>query len=534
METQNISAQQILEQYKNAMDISMIVSKTDPTGIITYVNDQFIKVSKYSKEKLIGQKHNIIRHPDTPSETFKDLWKTIQGKKIWKGMLKNLAKDGSAYYVDTVIIPIVDNNGEIVEYIGLRNNITALLETNKLLEKARIDEITGLKSRTAFLLDKDIYPKSNLALIDVSSFRHINDFYGHTIGDKLLQIITQELKEFTKDCTCELYRLPIDIFAILTSESIEKLEQVAKRFGRYISSKPINISESNIYINVVIGISGINSGQRTYQHADIALQYAKSNNKRTQVYSRELNLQKEIENNLLWTQRLNEAIFDNKLKAFYQPIVNNQTLEVEKYESLVRLIDENDNIVAPFYFLNLSKKTKLYSYITNKVIEDTLQKSQEYDINFSINLSIEDFENERTLKLIKDTFSNKEIAKKTTLEITETEEINNYEQILEVISWLKEFGCKIAIDDFGSGYSNFTYLMKLQADYIKIDGSLIEKIDYDVSSQSIVKAIVSFAKEIGIKTIAEYVSDEKIFNKVKELGIDYSQGFYFGVPKETL
>lgn len=530
----NTSVQQILEQYKNAVDISMIVSKTNPEGIITYVNDQFVKASKYTKEHLVGKNHNIIRHPDTSTETFRELWETIKAKKVWKGMIKNLAKDGNAYYVDTVIISILDENGEIIEYIGLRNNITDLLETQQLLDKVRIDEVTGLKSRSALLLDKDIYPNNNLALIDVASFKHINDFYGHLIGDQLLKIITKELQEFTKDCKCDLYRLPIDIFAILTPEPVAKLEKIVKEFTRYIASKPINISDSHIYINVVSGISGYESGQRIYQHADIALQYAKANNKVMQIYAKEINLQKEIENNLQWTQRLNEAIFDQKLKAFYQPIVDNKTLKFEKYESLVRLIDENDNIVAPFYFLNISKQTKLYSYITKKIIDDTLQAFQNSDSDFSINLSIEDFENDKTLELLFDKFSNREIAKRTTLEITETEEINNYEKVIEVITQLKNFGCKIAIDDFGSGYSNFTYLMKLQADYIKIDGSLIEKIEYDHSSQSIVKAIVSFAKEMGIKTIAEYVSDEKIFNKVKELGIDYSQGFYFGVPQETL
>ena len=418
--------------------------------------------------------------------------------------------------------------------MGLRNDITELLETQELLERARIDEVTQLKSRTALLEDKDLHVDNNLALIDIASFKHINDFYGHVIGDRLLQIITKELQDFTKDFECTLYRLPIDIFAILTREPIEKLEQIVREFSTLVASRPISISNSHIYIHVVSGVAGYESGRKIYQNADIALQYAKSNNKRMQVYEKEINLQKEIENNLLWTQRLNEAIFDNKLKAFYQPIVDNKTLKFEKYESLVRLIDENDNIVSPFYFLDISKQTKLYSYITTKIIQEALVTFKDKNENFSINLSIEDFENEKTVQMLANIFSDYEIAKKATLEITETEEITNYDKVIDVIAQLKELGCKIAIDDFGSGYSNFTYLMKLQADYIKIDGSLIEKIDYDVSSQSIVKAIVSFAKEMGIKTIAEYVSDEKIFNKVKELDIDYSQGYYFGIPQEDI
>lgn len=534
MKENNASLEQLLEQYKHAVDISMIVSKTDPTGTITYTNEQFVQISKYTKEELLGKKHNIIRHPDMPASAFKELWETIQAKKIWKGIVKNLAKDGSAYYVDTVIMPILDDNGNIIEYIGLRNNITPLLETQQLLEKARIDEVTHLKSRTALLEDKDLQVNNNLALIDISGFKHINDFYGHTIGDKLLRIMSKEIQEFTKDFDCSLYRLPIDIFAILTQESIEELEDIVNKFTKYIASKPITISNSHIYVNVVSGIAGYENKHKIYQYADVALQYAKANRKILQVYSKEINFQKEIEDNLLWTQRLNEAIFDNKLRTFYQPIVHNETMEFKKYESLIRLIDENGSIVSPFYFLSISKQTKLYSYLTKKVLEDTIKAFYNKDADFSINLSIEDFENEKTVELLLEVFKDTNIAKKATLEITETEEINNYEAVIEVITKLKALGCKIAIDDFGSGYSNFTYLMKLQADFIKIDGSLIEKIDYDVSSQSIVKAIVSFAKEMGIKTVAEYVSSEEIFQKVKQMGIDYSQGYYFGIPKEKI
>jgi diguanylate cyclase (GGDEF)-like protein/PAS domain S-box-containing protein len=534
MTTDNTSLKQLLEQYKNAVDISMIVSKTDPSGTITFANDQFIQISKYDREELIGKKHNIIRHPDMPQSAFKDLWETIQAKKVWKGIVKNLAKDGTAYYVDTVIMPILDENENIIEYIGLRNNITPLLETQQLLEKARIDEVTHLKSRTALLEDKDLEVNNNLALIDVASFKYINDFYGHIIGDSLLQVISRELQKYTKDFNCNLYRLPVDIFAILTQEPIEELEKLVHEFSQYISSRPITIASSHIYVNVVSGLAGYQSKHKIYQYADVALQYAKSNKKRVQVYSKEINSQKEIESNLLWTQRLNEAIFDNKLKTFYQPIVDNKTLQYTKYESLVRLIDENGNIVSPFYFLNISKQTKLYSYLTKKVLEDTLEMFRDKDINFSINLSIEDFENEKTVQMLLQVFQDKEVAQKATLEITETEEMNNYATVTDVISKLKGLGCKIAIDDFGSGYSNFTYLMKLKADFIKIDGTLIEKIDHDFSSQSIVKAIVSFAQEMGIKTIAEYVSSEEIFQKVQKMGIDYSQGYYFGIPKETL
>lgn len=534
-----LNAKTILEQYKMAVDESMIVSKTSPNGIITYVNDIFCKVSKYPVEELIGKNHNIIRHPDMAQETFEDLWKTIKSKKIWKGIVKNKAKDNSAYYVDTVIIPIVDTNDEIIEYIGLRNDITKLLESEKLLEKARVDELTKLKSRAALLedLDKRKDESLTLAVLDIKSFKDINDFYGHKVGDELLQIIALNLQQFLeKNCksNCEIYRIPIDIFAILSNANIEDMKERLEEFVRCLTTNPINILDSHIYINATIGLSNSKNGKKLYQNSDIALQYAKSHKIPSQIYNCELNLQKEIENNLQWTQRLNEAIYDEKVKAFYQPIINNKTLKCEKYESLVRLIDENNNVISPFYFLDVSKQTKLYSYLTKIVLEQSIETFKNNDYSFTINLSVEDFENERTVKLLMDSLKQSNIAQRVVLEITESEEVKNFDQITTLIAQFKNLGCQIAIDDFGSGYSNFNYLMQLQADIIKIDGSLVKDLDSDYASQSIVKAIVAFAKEMGLKTVAEYVHSKEVYDKVCEYDIDYSQGFYFGVPSSCL
>ena len=256
------SAKNLLEQYKNAVDLSMIVSKTTPKGIISYVNDEFCKISKYSKDELLGKSHNIIRDPDMDQAVFKELWETVKAKKVWKGIIKNRAKDGSHYYVDSVIIPILDEDGNIIEYIGLRNDITDYFETKRIAQRAMVDDVTNLKSRAALLEDKDKASNLNLALIDIASFKHINDFYGHKIGDNLLRIIAQELEKFIGGFEAEIYRIPIDIFAVLTSEPIESLEKIIIEFSKFISSKPVNIMESDIYINMVIGDGFFRRGEK--------------------------------------------------------------------------------------------------------------------------------------------------------------------------------------------------------------------------------------------------------------------------------
>lgn len=142
---EKVNVTNLLEQYKNIVDTDSIVSKTDKNGIITYVNERFIDISGYSKEELIGKHHNIIRHPDTPSEVFKKMWDTIANKKqVWQGVVKNLSKQGKSYYVRSTIKPILDVNGKIIEYIAIRQDITPQEKTRKFLQKQNFEKISNL------------------------------------------------------------------------------------------------------------------------------------------------------------------------------------------------------------------------------------------------------------------------------------------------------------------------------------------------------------------------------------------------------
>jgi PAS domain S-box-containing protein len=131
----------LLEEYKKVVDAGAIVSKTDLHGKITYVNDQFCKISGYTKDELLGSNHNIVRHPDVPAKIYKDLWSTIKRKENWKGKIKNRAKDGSAYYVTAIVIPILDDDDNIIEYLALRQDVTELEELNNFLEKRVAEEV---------------------------------------------------------------------------------------------------------------------------------------------------------------------------------------------------------------------------------------------------------------------------------------------------------------------------------------------------------------------------------------------------------
>ena len=172
--------------------------------------------------------------------------------------------------------------------------------------------------------------------------------------------------------------------------------------------------------------------------------------------------------------------------------------------------------------------------LTKVVIKKSFEYFKDKDYEFSINLTLEDITNKNISSYIIEMLKEYNIASKVVFEIVESEGIQDFTYVNNFIDRVKELGCKIAIDDFGSGYSNFEYLIKLNADYIKIDGSLIKDILVNKNNQEIVITIVDFAKRQGFKTIAEFVSSKEIFEKVKELGIDYAQGYYISEPKPDI
>lgn len=523
----------LLDGYKKAVDESNIVSKTDTKGIITYVNEQFIKISGYTREELIGKPHNVIRHPEMPKEVFSDLWHTIKAKHIWKGIVKNRRKDGSDYIVNSTIVPIMDNQGDIIEFIGIRHNITDLIETERKLEEQRINPLTGLLNRYALIGDlKELKSEPALAILDIDSFEEINDFYGTNIGDEILKNLADKIKSSFHQEYFIIYKLPIDQYAVLLKDvnfgESEFLNRV-KQFVNNINSTVLNCKENEIFINLTFGFA---SKESVYQHADMALNQAKRQMKTYHIYTNEdLELTKTYESNITWTKKLKKAINNNKIVSFYQPIVDNKTQKIYKYESLVRMIDDDGKIISPFFFLDISKKAKLYPKITYVVFNSMVEMLKDYPhLECSMNLTADDIDNKTMMDLIKSTLMRESISNRVILEITESEEIKNYKKMLDVTKEFKEMGCKIAIDDFGSGYSNFNYLMDIEADFIKIDGSLIKNIDKDKNSLAIVESIVSFAKKMNIKTVAEFVSSKEIYERVNEIGVDFSQGYYFSEP----
>lgn len=356
------------KQYQKITDDSSIISKTNPQGIITYVNDAFCKTSGYKRDELIGRSHNVVRYPHESEETFKELWRTIsKEKKTWRGIIKNQTKQGEVYYVQTTISPILTAQGSIKEFIASRIVITDI-----------IDE-----------------------------------------------------------------------------------------------------QDNNTILNMV-----------------------------------------------------KKAINSSNIISYFQPIVDNKTQKIIKYESLVRLIDEQNNVILPHIFLQDIKNLKYHTEVTCMVLENSFKALKYTDVSISINISMLDIINtsihQKVFTLLE---QHKAETHRITFELLENENVNDTTLIKSFIDQLRAYHVQIAIDDFGVGYSNFQRIMQYKPDIIKIDASLTKNILHDSYSKNMIEAIIMFAKKENILTIAEYVENKEIFDLIYALGVDYSQGYYFGKPE---
>lgn len=396
------------------------------------------------------------------------------------------------------------------------------------------DSLTGLENRRRLTEKLEEKRSTFLMIINIDSFQEINDLYGNEAGDRVLKDFAQFLRD-NIDGTASLYRLHSDEFSYLCNRAIdiESFKKFASILNEKISQKLFKIDgNSEVSLSATFGIS---YGYETLlENADIALKVAKKSKKDFLIYDETMYMSKEYEKNFEWTKRLKKAIEEDKIVPLFQPIVDNTTQEIVKYEALMRIVDNNRSYITPIHFLQLAKKNRLYHQLTKIIIEKTFKEFEDLPYSVSINISVEDILDKEINNFILNKLQESKIGQKVVFEIIESEGIENFEQVLEFINSIKKYGAKISIDDFGTGYSNFDYLMKLKVDYIKIDGSMIRSIDTDRNSQMITKTIVNFAKSMGIKTIAEFVHSKNVYMKVKELGVDFSQGYYFGEPTDEI
>ncbi|MCX6072777.1 MAG: EAL domain-containing protein [Campylobacterales bacterium] len=426
----------------------------------------------------------------------------------------------------------VEVNDNIEEIDSIKDVFNSMLDS--IEHQFYFDSLTGLENRRKLTEKLEEGESAFLMIINIDSFQEINDLYGDETGDVILKEFALFLKEIMPEKE-GLYRLHSDEFAHFCTRGMDlhDFKLFVSVLCEKISKKSFNIDgKSEVSLSATIGISyGTDS---LLANADVALKLAKKSKKNFLIYDETMSMAKEYEKNFDWTKRLKKAIEEDRIVPVFQPIVETKTGTIVKYEALIRMVDDKGLYISPIHFLELAKKNKLYHQLTKIMLDKTFKIFENLPYIVSVNISVEDILNKEMYQFILAKLKDSGIGKKIVFEIIESEGIENFSLILEFIESVKYYGAKISIDDFGTGYSNFEYLMKLKVDYIKIDGSMIKNIDTDQNSQMITKTIVNFANNMKIKTVAEFVHSKNVADKVKELGVDYSQGYYFGAPKATI
>lgn len=429
---------------------------------------------------------------------------------------------------------------KILQYSKKQENINHYLEekvnekTLELRAQLYIDTLTGLPNRFSMFNDIVEIDDGALLIINIDDFKEINDFFGHIAGDNVLKKFSNRLKNmFKANEFIKIKRLSGDEFALLFTQK-PPFQEFIKTAHKLISDveKMIFLHDNN-EISIRVTVGGAYQLDGALEKADIALKSAKKLQKSFLLYDEKLNIEGQYRENMDWVKKLKRAIENDMIVPYYQPIYDNMTEEIASFECLIRLIDDDGHVVSPYHFLNVAKKSRLYNTLTKIMIEKSCIHFADLDYDFSINLSVEDILNADIVNYIKAKIIEHNVSDKIIFEILESDGIENYEDVSIFTQEMKNLGCRIAIDDFGSGYSNFEHMLKLNIDYIKIDGTLIENLDKDISAQIIVETIVDFAKRLNILTVAEFVHSADVYEKVKELNVNRTQGYFLSEPRKS-
>ncbi len=377
--------------------------------------------------------------------------------------------------------------------------------------------------------------KVNYFLVNIDNFSSINDTYGFEVGDRVLEELSHFLN-MIKPINAKVYRFCSDKFVLLDEQELdeEEIVQISEEILSFFSQVEIEVDDITLKISLSIGIS-IGQGLINIVQAEVAMKELRENNRNHyKIFNPLSSFVHKQQQNIYWIHKIKEAVADESIIAFFQPIVNNSTQRIEKYECLARLKDD-DEIISPYLFMEAAKVTGNLSYVTRSLIGQSFKKFSGTNYEFSLNITSEDLSLEYLEELLlKNVAKYKINPSRVTLEMLENITTLDEGTIMTQLMSLRMNGFKIAIDDFGSANSNLSRLLEIEPDYLKIDGSFIKNIITDKKSQIIVDAIITICKSSGIKMVAEYVHNEEVQDRIKELGIEYSQGYYFGEPRADL
>lgn len=408
----------------------------------------------------------------------------------------------------------------------------------KIRKELIIDDLTSVykKQYLEEFFDKKRLEDYDVMLLDIDEFKEVNQKFGYEFGDMILKEFTQTLLSALSPDAIIVRTVGAE-FLVVSPKSESTVEVEAQRIFDMLREKKYLIGNEIQYLTVSMSAMSIPEKSTSVQNIERLL-----DEKLLEVKSKGKNalaiLSEEEVSGVNYTNidYIKEALEEERLICLYQPIYETQTKKIKKYEALVRLIDKDDpeKLIVPFHFMKLVKGTSQYIKMSKLVLREVFNTLKRYeDLEISVNVDLDDLDNADMMKLItRNLYENRTIANRLTFEILEDHEVKDYGKVMFYLQQLKAFGSKVALDDFGSGYASYSYLIKLNIDILKIDGSIIKELKYRPDhAKTVIRSIRELAESFQYDLVAEFVSDEDIYNIIKDLGIQYVQGYYLGEPK---
>jgi diguanylate cyclase (GGDEF)-like protein/PAS domain S-box-containing protein len=542
-------------RYRNLVETAHdLVWSMDQKGCWTYLNNAVSDIYGYAVDEMLGHHYSEYQAAESHERDADAFSQVLAGRELFQYETIHLDANGERRYISFNARPTFGEDGRVLHVTGTARDITEQKRfEQELTYQAQHDKLTGLYNRNYFqselerLISRIARSAAECALLylDLDQFKYVNDTLGHAAGDRLLKECTEMLRKNVREGDL-LARFGGDEFTVLLynidhSHALPVAQNIRAMFEHYKfmdSGKTFNVTCS---IGLTMIDSNTHSADEALARADLACNISKSQGRNcVHEYNEGDSEQTAMAEDMGWAARVRDAIDNDRFQILYQPIVSLQSHQVQAYEVLLRLPTDDGKTIKPGGFIPAAERFGLMQNVDRWIVRQSLHYLAELHNNnvqtqFAINLSGRAVDDPELLPLIqgilRDTGLNPAAL---TFEITEDVAIANLQAVRRFIHQLKDLGCRMALDDFGSGFCSFTYLKHLPVDSLKIDGSFIQGLTHTKVDQAMVQSMNQIAHALGKTTIAESVENGETWRLLQEYGVDLAQGHFLGRPRSNL